>query len=116
MKTVNRDTCREIRAQLDDFLKELGKEHGMSFEIGTIRFDSSSMRMTVTSNIVGNAEKPETRIDLKVGQKIKVKKTIYTIQEIDNSRPKFCVSVTTDRGAAWRVTKEFLMTGVLLSR
>ena len=53
IKQFNRDSLRLFRPGFEQALAELGKEYGLAFAIGSMRFDATSFKTTLTAQIVG---------------------------------------------------------------
>jgi hypothetical protein len=51
VKNFNRATLKTIRADIDKALAAVAKQHGIDLGIGTIRFESTSFRTTLTASI-----------------------------------------------------------------
>lgn len=50
MTQLTREDVKQIRAEIDAAMRAIGAKHGMSFSLGTIKFDAQSMRGTLSGN------------------------------------------------------------------
>ena len=134
----NRDNLRDFRVELEDALAEFGVKNGVSFDIGTIRFDASSARMKLTANVIapspnfvnpviptgssaysGSVDPVLDAISAKhllpfglKGRTVKHFGKSYTIESGSPNRPKFPFLVSGPQGGRYKMSVDQIREGL----
>lgn len=120
---MNRQLVKQLRVEIEQALNTIGQKHGISFDLGIIRFDQNDMRCTLrgkdsSSNIatlIHSDMLVNTELSLFKGRTYKVKKTIFTVVEIHPNKPKFSLECRTQKGMTYFVAPRYLASGVRIS-
>ncbi|MCX7593186.1 MAG: hypothetical protein N2235_05400 [Fischerella sp.] len=126
MTNLTRDDVRQLRLDIMDALKTVQTKHGMSFSLGTIRFDSfgGTMRTTLEGIKVGQpgqqSASPDRTSNPLVGAALKAAgidatKTYYTpsagtfkVVDFVARRHKYPVTIRTTTGRTLKVATNYI--------
>lgn len=117
MSKFTRPQLREIRSDMETALRKVAEQHGIKFDIGTIRFLEDSFKVSLKAESLDRIKPVVLNVDavpseFAVGTSFQIKRTIYTIKSINKSAPKYKYNVVTQTGATWRASHEMLARGV----
>jgi len=73
-KVFNKSSVEEFRTDVVLALNELEKKYGVVIKLGTLTYDSTSVRGKMTA-LKGEREKEFNRSDFRVGDKVKINHT-----------------------------------------
>ena len=111
ISSFTKENLKQIRKELNDILDKYSNSKGLGkIELGTIRFDLDQFSCKLTTSI----KNPSTKLvvmdpfHVKVGDKFKRKRTIYTVTSTNNSG-MFKFSVRTQTGKNYKVKPDQLV-------
>lgn len=128
MTVLTRDEVRQIRLDIAEALKTVQTKHGMSFSLGTIRFDTAAGKMRGTlegikyrkpggeapSDLVNRTDNPLVGAALKT-LGIDPTKTYYTpkigtfkVVDYVPRRHRYPISIFTTAGRSFKLTVDFI--------
>jgi hypothetical protein len=112
MKQFTKQNLNEVRAEIDKALLEVGNKLGIDLSIGSIRFDSSSFRTTLSANVkeVQAPEDPalETPTTEKgiIGRKFYSNGVQFTIVAWNYRRYKYPITATNPKGVRYKFPQD----------
>lgn len=121
---MNRQLVKQLRTEIEQALNTIGQKHGVSLDLGIIRFDTNSMRCTLRGNDVNAGSNAvlihsdmlaNTELNLFKGRVYQVKKTTFTVVAIHPNKPKFSLECRTQKGMTYFVAPRYLASGVRIS-
>lgn len=126
--TFNKGVLRQLRTDLDTALEAVAKEYGIQLNLGNIRFDIQSFRVTLSAAIVSTAPAPtneDGEVDLLTvsfgdtlpanlqGRKFVAGGTTYTLIGVSSRRRKYPFSGEGPQGGKYKFSLEQVRAGLI---
>jgi hypothetical protein len=120
---INKENIKQIHQSLDAAIRAVGEQYGISFSLGTIRFDQNSFRCKLegndksatgtiinaqTSSITPTAFASLPTLASFLGNRYRRANTIYEVIEIKPNRPSNPFIVRTQNGTRYKCGVSFL--------
>lgn len=127
---MTKQTVKQIRIDLQVALAAVGKKHGMAFDIGTIRFDATSMRGKLSGTSIVNVPNAVSVPVMDIGKanflkyvgihglaatdlgrQIEMGGKRFTIVGYSPRKPKFPFELVNIRGRKFKASKMQILQG-----
>ena len=111
---ITRETVKQIRQDVEAFLETMKAKHGVSFELGIIRYDAATMRATLSGEKRGGSTQQVVTNDYAslIGKTFKFRRSIFTIMGYDSKKPKFAFKVKNQNGTVYLMSREDVINGL----
>ncbi len=121
----NRQSIAMIENALKEAFCKIEGEFGIQLEPPVMRYNSTYFR---AGKIEGRLQSSADSLDkvksqiierdgyLKAGSTFRVRETIYSIVDVNITRPKNCYNVVTQNGARYHCGKDFVASGTIIHR
>lgn len=118
---INKQNIRQVRNDINAALKAVESKHGITFSLGTIRYNSveetlrGTLRAKSTNHVARllNSSVLAKRVSLSefLNKSYKVKNTIFTVIQVHPNKPKFSLECLTQTGKTYFTTSAYLLSG-----
>jgi hypothetical protein len=109
MKQFTKQNLNEVRAEIDKALLEVGNKLGIDLSIGSIRFDSSLFRTTLSANVrktqAPGDPAPKGGV---IGRKFYSNGVQFTVVEVNYRRFKYPIVAVNANGIRYKFTENVL--------
>ena len=123
VEQFNRDSVKNLRADMQADLAQLAKKWGINIQCGNASFDSTSITIKVQANIIQdgqvltseakdfNTYAPISGLSgYKLGDKVIINGTTYTLSGWNRKAPKYPVQIS-NCGKTYRATVNHVLSG-----
>lgn len=112
--TISNELLRAIRPEIEAALATIGTKHGLEISIGRFGYSSDEFSGRLTAKTKSSVKKVLNNSPIKIGDRYKVKNTIFTVTGINPNKPKFSIATKTQTGKIYSTTPGYLQSGVKL--
>lgn len=130
ISTFSRPVVKSLRTDLDAALASVAAKHGIQIDLGSMRFDSSEVRVTLTANTKpASSGLTQTAVPTKInfdevvlgnvlpaelqGKKFRAGGSTFTLTGVKSCRKKYPFQGTGVRGGRYKFTKEQVKNGLV---